>query len=145
MRNLGLQGARRGRKVRTTVPGRDGRRADGLLNRDFTAPASNRRRTAGFTCVPAWPGIACAAFVADVYSRAIAGCSAATRKRARLVPGALQMALWRRDRDGRPAGPGLVHHSGAGSQYTSFAFTARLSRPASVPPPAPSSTPAATR
>ncbi|WP_443732526.1 integrase core domain-containing protein [Streptomyces lomondensis] len=30
------------------------------------------------------------------------------------------MALWRRDRAGTPAGPGLVHHSDAGSQYTSF-------------------------
>jgi hypothetical protein len=29
---------------------------------------------------------------------------------------ALQMALWRRDRDGRPVGAGLVHHSDAGSQ-----------------------------
>ena len=28
--------------------------------------------------------------------------------------------------DRRPAGPGLVHHSDAGSQYTSFAFTAHL-------------------
>jgi len=34
--------------------------------------------------------------------------------------------LWRRDRAGTPAGPGLVHHSDAGSQYTSFAFTAHL-------------------
>ena len=28
--------------------------------------------------------------------------------------------------DGRPAGPGLVHQADAGSQYTSFAFTAHL-------------------
>ena len=32
----------------------------------------------------------------------------------------------RRDRAGTPAGQGLVHHSDAGSQYTSFAFTAHL-------------------
>jgi putative transposase len=36
------------------------------------------------------------------------------------------MALWRRDRAGTPAGPGLIVHSDAGSQYTSFAFTAHL-------------------
>jgi putative transposase len=36
------------------------------------------------------------------------------------------MALWRRDHDGHRPGPGLVHHSDAGSQYTSFAFTAHL-------------------
>jgi hypothetical protein len=35
------------------------------------------------------------------------------------------MALWRRDRAGIPAGPGLVHHSDASSQYTSLAWAAR--------------------
>jgi putative transposase len=126
MRQLGLQGVRRGRKVRTTVPGKDGQRAGDLLRRDFTAPAPNRRWVADFTYVAAWCGIVYVAFVVDVYSRAIVGWAAATHKRARLVLDALQMALWRRDRDGRPAGPGLVHHSDAGSQYTSFAFTAHL-------------------
>jgi putative transposase len=49
MRELGLQGVRRGRKVRTTVPGRGGQRAPDLLGRDFTAPAPNRRWVADFT------------------------------------------------------------------------------------------------
>jgi len=43
MRELGIQGARRRRKVRATVPGRDGQRAGDLLHREFTAPAPNRR------------------------------------------------------------------------------------------------------
>lgn len=85
--------------MRTTVPGRDGHRAGDLLNRDFTAPAPNRRWVADFTYVAAWSGILLVAFVTDVYSRAIVGWSAATHKRARLVLDALQMALWRRDRD----------------------------------------------
>jgi putative transposase len=38
MRELGIAGAQRGRKIRTTIPGRDGQRAGDLLNRDFTAP-----------------------------------------------------------------------------------------------------------
>jgi putative transposase len=126
MRQLGLAGVRRGRKVRTTAPGRDGHRAGDLLNRDFTAPAPNRRWVADFTYVTTWSGIVYVAFVVDVYSRAIVGWSAATHKRAKLVTDALQMALWRRDRDGHPAGPGLVHHSDAGSQYVSFVFTAHL-------------------
>jgi putative transposase len=63
--------------------------------------------------VAAWCGIVYVAFVVDIYSRAIVGWSAATHKRAKLVLDALQMALWRRDRDGQPAGPGLVHHSDA--------------------------------
>jgi putative transposase len=126
MRQLGLQGVRRGKKVRTTAAGRDGYRAGDLLGRDFTAPAPNRRWVADFTYVAAWAGIVYVAFVVDIYSRAIVGWSAATHKRAKLVLDALQMALWRRDHDGHPPGPGLIHHSDAGSQYVSFVFTAHL-------------------
>jgi len=126
MRQLGLHGARRGRKIRTTTPGRDGQRAGDLLNRDFTAPAPNRRWAADFTYVATWAAVVYVAFVVDIYSRAIVGWAAATHKRTKLVLDALQMALWRRDRDGHPPGPGLVHHSDAGSQYTSFRFTAHL-------------------
>jgi putative transposase len=66
------------------------------------------------------------AFVVDVFSRAIVGWSAATTKRAKLVLDAHDMALWRHDRAGTPAGRALVHHSDAGSQYTPFAFIAHL-------------------
>ncbi|MGY4543955.1 hypothetical protein ACVWY0_003898 [Arthrobacter sp. UYNi723] len=41
MREEGMNGLIRGRKTRTTIPGKDGRRARDLLNRDFTAPAPN--------------------------------------------------------------------------------------------------------
>lgn len=126
MRDLGVAGARRGRKVRTTVgDGRHERAAD-LLNRDFTAPAPNRRWVADFAHVATWAGIVYVAFVVDVFSRAIVGWSAATTKRTSLVLGALQMALWRRDRTGHAVHDGLVHHSDAGSQYTSLAFTTHL-------------------
>jgi len=126
MRELGLAGVRRGRKVRTTVRDEGHERAADLLNRDFTASRPNQRWVADFTYVAAWSGIVYVAFVVDVYSRAIVGWSAATHKRTKLVLDALDMALWRRDRAGQPAGPGLIHHSDAGSQYTSFAFTAHL-------------------
>ena len=36
------------------------------------------------------------------------------------------MALWRRDRADRRVGDGLIHHSDAGSQYTSIAFAETL-------------------
>ncbi|MES4892300.1 DDE-type integrase/transposase/recombinase [Streptomyces sp. NPDC096012] len=81
---------------------------------------------ADFTYVATWSRIVYVAFVVDVFSRAIVDWSAATSKRAKLVLDALDMALWRRDRAGIPAGTGLIHHSDAGSQYTSFAFTAHL-------------------
>ncbi|GAA4289030.1 hypothetical protein GCM10022262_33910 [Georgenia daeguensis] len=34
-----MQGVRRGKAAGTTVPGKDGKRAGDLLDRDFTAPA----------------------------------------------------------------------------------------------------------
>ena len=42
MKGLGLKGVRRAKGVRTTIPGKDGKRAGDLLNRDFTAEAPNR-------------------------------------------------------------------------------------------------------
>ncbi len=36
------------------------------------------------------------------------------------------MALWRRDHTGRPVPTGMIHHSDAGSQYTSIRFTETL-------------------
>ncbi|MDA4893423.1 IS3 family transposase [Streptomyces sp. MS2A] len=127
MRDLGLEGARRGKKIRTTIRDDGQERAADLLRRDFTASSPNERWVADFTYVATtWSGGVYVAFVVDVFSRAIVGWSAATSKRAKLVLDALDMALWWRDRAGTPAGPGLVHHSDAGSQYTSFAFTAHL-------------------
>lgn len=126
MRELGIAGVRRGKKFRTTVRDDRHERAGDMLRRDFTAPAPNQRWVADFTHVVTWSGVVYVAFVVDLYSRAIVGWSAATHKRTKLVLDALRMALWRRDRAGHAAGKGLIHHSDAGSQYTSFAFTAHL-------------------
>lgn len=141
MRDLGLQGVCRGRGIRITIRGDGHDRADDLLQRDFTASHPNERWVADFTYVATWSGIVYVAFVVDVFSRAIVCWSAATIKRAKLVPDTLDMSLWRRDRAGNPAGHGLIHHSDAGSQYTSFAFTATSSRPVSMLRSAPSATP----
>lgn len=48
MREQVMNGVRRGRAHRTTIPGKDGFRAGDLLNRDFTAPAPNRVWIADF-------------------------------------------------------------------------------------------------
>jgi putative transposase len=66
------------------------------------------------------------AFVIDAYSRRILGWRAATTMRTALVLDALEQALWTRQRDGKRDLAGLVHHTDAGSQYTSIAFTERL-------------------
>lgn len=51
MRTLGLEGIRRAKKLRTTIPNPNGKRAGDLLNRDFTAPAPNLVWVTDFTYV----------------------------------------------------------------------------------------------
>ncbi len=49
MREEGMRGLVRGRKVRTTIAGKDGVRAGDLLNRDFATTAPNRAWVTDFT------------------------------------------------------------------------------------------------
>lgn len=127
MRDLGMNGIRRGKATRTTVPAKDGHRAGDLLDRDFTAPAPNRRWVADFTYCRTWAGFVYVAFVVDVFAQQIVGWHAATSKVTDLVLTPLRIALWDRDRQGTPVEPGtLLHHSDAGSQYTSIRFTEHL-------------------
>ncbi|WP_327299204.1 IS3 family transposase [Streptomyces sp. NBC_01197] len=127
MRELGITGAVRGKKVITTLPGGPAERAPDLLDRDFVAAAPNRCWVADFTHVKTWAGVVYVAFVVDTFSRRIVGWSAATVKETVFVLDALQMAVWQRDRDQHPVQPGeLIHHSDAGSQYTSFRVAEHL-------------------
>lgn len=126
MRLEGMNGLVRGRRTRTTIPGKDGRRAKDLLNRDFTAPHPNHTWVTDFTYVPTWSGFVYIAFAIDLYSRAIVGWAASTMKDTGFVEACLRMALWRRDHTGHPVPPGMIHHSDAGSQYTSIRFTDTL-------------------
>ena len=126
MRELGLAGARRGKCKRTTVPDPAAARPADLVQRRFSPPAPDRLWVADFTYVPTWSGMVYVAFVIDAYSRRILGWRAATSMRTSLVLDALEQALWARRRDGRGSLAGLVHHTDAGSQYTSIAFTDRL-------------------
>jgi transposase InsO family protein len=127
MRELGLAGAVRGKKVITTVPDAAAPRAPDRLERDFVATAPNRTWVADFTHVATWAGVVYVAFVVDTFSRRLVGWSASTSKETQLVLDALEMALWQRDREGRPPIRGeLVHHSDAGSQYTSFKLAEHL-------------------
>jgi transposase InsO family protein len=127
MRELGMNGVRRGKGIRTTIPAKDARRAGDLLDRDFTAAAPNLRWVADFTYCRTWAGFVYVAFIVDVFAQRIVGWHAATDKRTDLVLTPLRIALWDRGRQGRPVEPGqLLHHSDAGSQYTSIRFTEHL-------------------
>ena len=120
MRANGIQGAkRRGKPWRTTIADPGAARRPDLVGRDFSAPAPDRLWVADFTYLRCWEGLVFFAFVIDVYSRRIVGWQLAAHMRTDLVLDALRMALSRR-RAG--ADVRLVHHSDAGSQYTSYAF-----------------------
>ena len=124
MREMGIAGVVAGRKKpRTTVPDAAGQRPADLLERDFTAPAPNRRWVADITYVPTACGFVYTAFVTDLFSRKIVGWQVADHLRAGLALDALEMAIFAR-RDG--IGDDLVHHSDRGVQYTSIRYTQRL-------------------
>jgi putative transposase len=126
MRNEGLEGVRRARKRRTTISDDQAARPRDLVDRDFSADRPNRLWVSDFTYVMTWSGVVYVAFVIDVFSRRIVGWKADTSMRTELVLNTLEMALWQRDRDGIPLADGMVSHSDAGSQYTSFALATRL-------------------
>ena len=126
MTQQGWVGAQRGKGVRTTIPRPGDPRPEDLVDRDFTATAPNQLWVADFTYVATWSGTVYVAFVFDVFSRRIVGWRAATQMTTELVLDCLEHAIWSRHRDGVTDLTGLVHHTDAGSQYTSFAFTQRL-------------------
>lgn len=133
MRAMGLQGARRGRRARTTVPDPAAARAADLVQRRFTPNRPDRLWVADFTYVASWSGTVYVAFVLDAHSRRILGWRAATSMRTDLVLDALEMAIWARGRQGVHDLSGLVHHTDAGAQYTSIAFTERLATAGAAP------------
>lgn len=97
--------------------------APNLLARAFAATAANQKWVADITAIPTRAGWLYLAALLDVYSRAVIGWAMDPLRDERLVLAALQMALARR----RP-GPGLLHHSDRGSQYTSGSYQALLAQ-----------------
>jgi putative transposase len=114
-RELGLQGARRGRQVRTTTPNPAATRPPDLVNRVFTPLAPHRLWAADFSYVPTWAGMAYVAFVIDAYARRILGWRTATSTNTVLMLDALEQAVWTRLRGGAADLAGLIHHNDAGS------------------------------
>ena len=129
MHGEGMIGVIRGAQTRTTIgakPGTEKVRAVDLLNRNFRTSAPDQGWVTDFTYVATWAGFVYVAFAIDLFSRSIVGWSIATVKDVAFVEACLKMALWRRDQHGRPVPAGMVHHSDAGSQYTSIRFTETL-------------------
>jgi putative transposase len=125
MKTHGLQGVRRGPTVRTTIPDQAAARPADLVDRQFRADKPNQLWVVDFTYVATFSGFVYVAFAIDVFSRMIVGWRAAKSMTTDLPLDALDMALWHRGRRGHDV-TGLIHHSDAGSQYTSIRYTARL-------------------
>ena len=137
MREAGLRGAVRGRRIRTTVADEQAVRPPDLVERHFTAEAPNRLWIVDFTYVPTWAGMAFTAFVTDVCSRRVVGWRTSSRMPTELPLDALEMALWTRAREGHTDDSGrihgLIHHSDAGSQYTAIRYADRLAEVGALP------------
>lgn len=125
MRAMGLQGAVRGKPVRTTLGDKAVPCPLDRVNRQFQAPRPNALWVGDFTYVATWSGFVSVAFVIDAFARRIVGWRVSRTAHAGFVLDALEQALHER----RPAqGDGLVHHSDRGRQYVSIRYTERLAQ-----------------
>jgi putative transposase len=91
--------------------------APNVLARDFKASRPNERWVTDITYLWTQEGWCYLAAILDLYSRAVVGWAMERTLSTRLPLRALDMAVRRR----RP-GPGLLHHSDRGSQYTAAEY-----------------------
>ncbi len=120
---LGLAGATRTKRIRTTHPAAVSQRPADLVERVFAAAAPNRLWVADLTYVWTRTGFVYTAFVTDVFSRAIVGWRVSASLHTELALDALEMAVWHRRADDLG---GLIHHSDRGVQYLAIKYTERL-------------------
>jgi len=123
MHRLGLQGVRRGKVIRTTIPDRSVVCPLDRVNRRFEADRPNQLWVSDFTYVSTWQGWLYVAFVIDVFARRIVGWRVSSTMSTDFVLDALEQALY----DRRPA-KALIHHSDRGSQYVPIRYTERLAQ-----------------
>jgi len=126
MADLGLEGQRRGRKRKTTIPADISERPADLVDRHFVAAAPNLLWIADITYVATWSGFVYTSFIFDVFSRRIIGWRVSNTLRADLALDALEQAIWTRQSENAEDLEGLVHHSDRGVQYLSIRYTERL-------------------
>jgi len=130
MRGMGLQGAVRGKRVKTTISDSAAPCPLDKVGRQFQAARPNALWVSDFTYVATWAGFVYVAFVIDAFARRIVGWRVSRTAHAGFVLDALEQAL----HDRRPVrGGGLVHHSDRGVQYVSIKYTERLIEAGLVP------------
>ena len=127
MKDGGLRGVSRRKRIVTTRRDRSARPAPDLVERQFVAERPNALWVADITYVPTRIGFLYLAVVLDVWSRKIVGWAIAAHLRTTLVTAALDMAILQR------SPTEVIHHSDQGCQYTSIEFGRRC-REAGVRP-----------
>ena len=123
MKQLKIEGIRRGKVVKTTIPDSKAVCPLDRVQRQFKADRPNQLWVSDFTYVSTWQGWLYVAFVIDVFARRIVGWRVSRSMTTDFVLDALEQALHARrfDRSGE-----LIHHSDRGSQYVSISYTERL-------------------
>lgn len=127
MRANRWRGITRARTVRTTIPDPAHTRAPDLVQRNFKAGRPGQLLVADFTYVPLHGGgFGYTAFCVDAFAGLIAGWECSLSKQTAFVEKAIRQAAALRSRQGHPIGGRAIHHSDAGSQYTSVRFAETL-------------------
>ena len=129
MRQAGIQGVLRSKRVRTTRRDRSAGRHPDLVKRQFRVEEPNQLWVTDLTFVATWAGVAYVCFIVDAFSRMIVGWRVAGHMRTPMVLDAIEMARWNRGLHHR----GLRCHSDAGSQFTSIRYGERLAEIGAVP------------
>jgi len=111
MRDIGIEGVRRGKKIKTTWPDKALPCPLDRVNRQFRATIPNQLWVSDFTYVSTWQGFVYVAFVIDTFANKIVGWRASRSQQTQFVLDALEQALYER----QPT-DNLIHHSDRGSQ-----------------------------
>ena len=134
MRANGWRGVTRAKSVRTTIGDPAAARAADLVKRQFRVPAPNMLLVADFTYVRLSNGtFVYTAFAIDAYAGRILGWACSASKEDRFVRQAIRHAAHLRANEGNPLMGNTIHHSDAGSQYTSVRFGETLSLSGLIP------------
>ena len=121
MRESGLVGAKAKQFKTTTNSQHSDPVAPNVLDQDFSAEAIDQVWVADITYLRTRAGWCYLAVVLDLYSRLVVGWALRPYLDAKLTLAALEQAVARRQ-----PGPGLLHHSDRGSQYTCRDYQSRL-------------------
>ncbi len=116
MNHLGLQGARRGKVVRTTVSDKASPCPQDRVNRQFNADRPNQLWVSDYKYVSTWQGWQYVVFMIYVHVRRIVGWRVSSAMR---TDDTLEQVLYVRQTDQNA----LIHHPDRGSQFVSIPYT----------------------